>query len=179
MEEKGVLIAIEAAQQLMSTGLDVELACVGGWSSQEFQQRAESVIEPGFKSRFKFPGVQTGADKWEYYRRADIFVFPSFYHSETFGIVLLEAMCFSLPVVATRWRGIPEVVEEGSCAILCDPREVAGCRDALSQLVNNASLRRDMGQRARERYLRHFTLEAHRKEMEGALLQLRETAPNM
>ena len=178
-EDKGVLIAIEAAQQLMSAGLDVELTCVGGWNSQEFQERAESLIDSRFKSRFKFPGIQTGADKWEYYRRADIFVFPSFYHSETFSVVLLEAMCFSLPVVASRWRGIPEVVEEGSCAILCDPREVAGCRDALSQLVNNASLRRDMGQKSRERYLRYFTLEAHRKEMEGALLQLRQTEQNM
>jgi glycosyltransferase involved in cell wall biosynthesis len=176
-EDKGVLIAIEAAQQLLSAGLEVELTCVGEWSSQEFQKRAESVIEARFKSRFKFPGVQTGAKKWEYYRTADIFLFPSFYHSETFGVVLLEAMCFSLPVVATKWRGIPEVVEEGSCAILCEPMDVTGCRNALAQLVKDSSLRQNMGEKSRERYLRHFTIETHRKAMECALSQLRETLP--
>jgi len=175
-EDKGVLIAIEAAQQLMSDGLDVELTCVGEWSSQEFQAHAESIIETRFKSRFKFPGGYSGSEKWEYYRSADVFLFPSFYDSETFGIVLLEAMCFSLPVVATRWRGIPEVVEEGSCAILCEPRDVAGCREALAQLVKDSTLRHNMGQKSRERYLRHFTIETHRKEMERALLQLRGMA---
>ena len=171
-EDKGVLIAIEAAQQLMATGLDVELTCVGQWSTQGFQERAESIIESRFKSRFKFPGVQIGAEKWEYYRCADIFVFPSFYHSETFGIVLLEAMCFSLPVVASRWRGIPDVVEDGACAILCDPRDVTSCREALLQLVEDSGLRKRMARVARDRYVRYFTVETHRRAMERALSQL-------
>ncbi|MGO9775010.1 MAG: glycosyltransferase, partial [Terracidiphilus sp.] len=99
--------------------------------------------------------------------------FPSYFHSETFGIVLLEAMCFSLPIVATRWRGIPEVVEEGSCAILCEPRDVAGCRDALAQLINDSALRGRMGKSARERFLRYFTIETHRNAMERALSLLK------
>ena len=176
-EDKGVLIAIEAAQQLMSAGMDVELTCVGGWSSPEFQVRAESIIEPSFRSRFKFPGIQTGTRKWEYYRSADIFVFPSFYHSETFGIVLLEAMCFSLPIVASRWRGIPEVVEEGSCAILCEPKDVASCRDALTRLIEDSGLRSRMARAARDRYLQYFSIETHRRAMESALSQLGKTLP--
>jgi glycosyltransferase involved in cell wall biosynthesis len=137
------------------------------------QSRAESLIEQRFKHKFTFPGVQTGRGKWEFYKNADIFVFPSYFHSETFGIVLLEAMCFSLPVVATRWRGIPEVVEEGSCAILCEPRDVEGCREALARLVNDPSLRDRMGRKSRERFLRYFTVEAHRNAMESALSQLK------
>lgn len=172
-EDKGVLVAISAVQQLLIAGMNVELTCMGEWDSPDLRTHAESLIEPRFRSRFRFPGVQTGSDKWEYYRNADIFVFPTYFHSETFGIVLLEAMCFSLPVVATRWRGIPEVVEEGSCAILCEPRDVAGCRDALAQLINDPSLRERMGRSARERFLRYFTIEAHRNAMERALLQLK------
>jgi glycosyltransferase involved in cell wall biosynthesis len=172
-EDKGVLVAISAVQQLLIAGMDVELTCMGEWDSPDMRTHAESLIEPRFRSKFRFPGVQTGFDKWEYYRNADIFVFPSYFHSETFGIVLLEAMCFSLPVVATRWRGIPEVVEEGSCSILCEPRDVAGCRDALAQLINDPSLRERMGKSARERYLRYFTIEAHRNAMERALSQLK------
>ncbi len=172
-EDKGVLIAIEAVQQLMRLGIDVELTCVGEWDSPDIEERAQAMIEPRFRTRFKFPGVQIAPKKWEYYRSADIFLFPSYFHSETFGIVLLEAMCFSLPMVATRWRGIPEVVEEGSCAFLCEPRDVAGCRDALAQLVNDPGMRDRMGRKARERFLRHFTIERHREAMENALSQLK------
>jgi glycosyltransferase involved in cell wall biosynthesis len=172
-EDKGVLVAINAAQQLLSAGMDVELTCMGEWDSPEFQARAESMIDTAFRHKFIFSGVQTGMDKWNFFRNADIFLFPSYFHSETFGIVLLEAMSFSLPMVATRWRGIPEVVEEGSCAILCDPQDVAGCRDALAQLVNDPSLRQRMGSSARERFLRYFTIEAHRNAMERALSQLK------
>jgi glycosyltransferase involved in cell wall biosynthesis len=172
-EDKGVLVAIQAVQQLMLAGMNVELTCIGEWDSLEIQTRAESLIEPEFRSRFKFPGVQTGCEKWGSYLNANIFLFPSFFHSETFGIVLLEAMSFSLPVVATRWRGIPEVVEEGSCAILCEPRDVAGCSNALAQLVNDPILRDTMGRKSRDRYLYNFTIEVHRKAMERALSQLK------
>jgi len=172
-EDKGIFVAIDAVQQLLMTGINVELTCIGEWDSPGVQARAESMVETRFRPRFRFPGVQIGSEKWEYYRNADVFLFPSFFHSETFGLVLVEAMCFSLPIVATRWRGIPEVVEDGRSAILCDPRDVDGCRDALAQLVGNSCLRDKMGREARERYLRHFTIDAHRRAMESALSQLR------
>lgn len=172
-EDKGVLVAIEAVQQLIRDGMNVELTCIGEWDSHDIKTRADSIIDPKYTFRFKFPGVQVGSEKWKYYRRADIFLFPSYFHSETFGIVLLEAMCFSLPIVATRWRGIPEVVDENSCAILCDPRDIDGCRTALAALVSDSSLRETMGRKSRERYLGHFTIEIHRKALERALLQLR------
>ncbi len=172
-DEKGVMVAVQAVQQLLTAGIDVELTCLGQWRSPEIQRRVEALIKPEFQSRFKFPGVQTGDIKWEYYRQAHIFLFPSYLSYETFGLVLVEAMCFSLPVVATRWRGIPEVVEDGSCAILCEPRDVTGCRDALAKLVSDSDLRTQMGLKGRERYLRYFTIETHRAAMERALSELK------
>jgi glycosyltransferase involved in cell wall biosynthesis len=172
-EDKGVLVAVSAVQQLLAAGMNVELTCMGEWDSPDVRSRAESLIEPAFRSKFKFPGALTGDEKWKYFRDAEIFLFPSYFHSETFGIVLLEAMSFSLPSVATRWRGIPEVVEEGSCALLCQPRDVEGCRDALAQLVGDAALRERMGKNARARYLRYFTIDAHRNAIERALSQLK------
>jgi len=172
-EDKGVLVAIQAVMDLLRAGVDIELTCLGKWESAEFQARAAALIDPSFAARFRFPGVVIGAAKWNHYRSADIFLFPSFFHSETFPVVLLEAMCFSLPVVATRWRGIPDAVEEGSCAILCEPKDVAGCRDALAQLVSDSALRDRMGEKARERFLDKFTIEEHCRAMESALSQLK------
>jgi glycosyltransferase involved in cell wall biosynthesis len=173
-EDKGILIAIQAALEMLRAGYDIELTCLGKWQSTELQARAIALIDPPFRSRFSFPGVIVGEDKWQYYRSAQIFLFPSYYHSETFGIVLLEAMSFSLPVVATRWRGIPDVVDEGGCALLCEPRDIEGCRNALEQLVENPSLRNEMGRKSRDRFLSHFTIETHRNAMERALSQLKQ-----
>jgi glycosyltransferase involved in cell wall biosynthesis len=172
-EDKGIFVAVQAVQQLLAAGMDVELTCLGEWRSPEVKRRVEAMIEPQFRSRFNFPGVQIGDSKWEYFRKAHIFVFPSYVYEETFGLVLVEAMCFSLPIVATRWRGIPDVVEEGCCAFLCEPQDVTGCRDALAQLVKDPILMGRMGREARNRYLRYFTIEAHRRAMENALSQLR------
>jgi len=172
-EGKGVLVAIQAVTDLLRAGADIELTCLGKWESAEFQARALALIDPAFADRFNFPGVVIGEPKWDHYRNADIFLFPSFFHSETFPVVLLEAMCFSLPIVATRWRGIPDAVEEGACAILCDPEDVGECKDALAQLVYEPCLRKRMGEKARERFLDKFTLEKHWQAMETALAQLK------
>ena len=172
-ERKGLFVAVQAVQQLLAAGMDVELTCLGEWRSPEVKRRVQAMIDPKFSSRFHFPGVHTGDSKWEYFHKAHIFVFPSYVHAETFGLVLVEAMCFSLPIVATRWRGIPDVVEEGVCALLCEPQDVTGCRDALARLVNDPFLRERMGREARKRYLRYFTIVAHRRAMENALSQLR------
>jgi glycosyltransferase involved in cell wall biosynthesis len=109
-EDKGIFVAIDAVRQLLMMGMNVELICIGEWDSPGVQARARLMIEETFRPRFKFPGVQIESEKWEFYKNADVFLFPSFFHSETFGLVLVEAMCFSLPIVATRWSGIPEVV---------------------------------------------------------------------
>ena len=172
-EEKGVLIAVQAVQELLAVGLDVELTCLGEWRTPEMHRCVEELINPEYKSRIIFPGAIIGDRKWEYFSNADIFLFPSYAPAETFGLVLVEAMCFSLPIVATKWSGIPEVVEEGSCAILCEPRDVASCRDALAQLVSDSHLRNQMGKSSRERFLHNFTIDVHREAMECALSELK------
>jgi len=172
-EDKGIFVAIDAVRQLLMMGMNVELICIGEWDSPGVQARARLMIEETFRPRFKFPGVQIESEKWEFYKNADVFLFPSFFHSETFGLVLVEAMCFSLPIVATRWSGIPEVVEDGRCAILCESRDADSCRYALALLASDSSLRDKMGRKARERYLRYFTLDLHRRAMKSALSQLR------
>jgi glycosyltransferase involved in cell wall biosynthesis len=172
-EDKGVLVAIEAVHALAKSGVNISLSCVGQWESPEMRARAEGSISPALKKHFDFPGVLTGEKKWEQYRNADIFCFPSFYHSETFPVVLLEAMCFSLPVVSSRWRGIPDVVEDGASAILTEPGDVTSCIEALLLLVEDDQLRARMARNARERFLKHFTVEVHHEALQMAFSSLK------
>jgi hypothetical protein len=91
------------------------------------------------------------------YRRASLFVMPSYY--ETFGISCLEAMAFGLPVVATRAGGLPEVVEDGVTGLLVPSGDSAALADAICRLLADADLRRRLGEAGRERVVSQFTAE--------------------
>ena len=71
-----------------------------------------------------FTGAKTGADLAELYRQADVFVFPS--RTDTFGVVLLEALASGLPIAAFPVMGPKDVIGESKAGILStDLREAA------------------------------------------------------
>lgn len=84
----------------------------------------------------------------------DLFVLPSY--SETFGLVLIEAMAMEKPVVATRAGGVPEIVENGRDGLLIPPRDEKSLADAIILLLDDPSLRNSLSQHAREDVLRRF-----------------------
>jgi glycosyltransferase involved in cell wall biosynthesis len=75
----------------------------------------------------EFVGAKRGEDLGDYYRMADVFVFPSRW--ETFGLVMIEAMACGTPVAAYPCQGPLDVIDEG----------VTGCmNDELKQAVKDA-----------------------------------------
>jgi glycosyltransferase involved in cell wall biosynthesis len=79
----------------------------------------------------------------ELYRHATALVFPSRY--EGFGLPLLEAMARRTPVIASNRSSIPEVAR--GAAILVDPDDVEGLRDAMRRVAAEAGLREEMTRR--------------------------------
>ena len=76
-----------------------------------------------------FLGVRTGEDLATLYGSADVFVFPS--RTDTFGIVLLEALASGLPVAAYPVAGPRDVVGDSDAGVL-DEDLAAACRKALA-----------------------------------------------
>ncbi len=74
---------------------------------------------PELERRFPdavFVGAKTGAELASYYQRADVFVFPS--RTDTFGLVMAEAMACGTPVAAYPVRGPVDVVKDGCSGVL-------------------------------------------------------------
>lgn len=171
IEGKGILILLNALALLLQKGIDVELTCIGHWGGAGIQQRAQQVVESfSLERRVSFPGGLVGESKWAYFEQAHIFCFPSFFHSEVFPLVLLEAMAYSLPIVSTRWRGIPDVVEENVNGLLVETHDVSACADALARLIRDPQLRETFGKASRARFLACFRADVHLASMEDALL---------
>jgi glycosyltransferase involved in cell wall biosynthesis len=176
-EAKGIMVLIDACAKLAERGVLFELEIMGQWESDEFAARARQRIdELKLAQSIKFLGVLTGQKKYDAFRRANAFCFPTHLQCETFGLVLLEAMACGLPVVATRWRGIPSIVDEGRTGFLVEPRDSGALADRLEMLAHDASLRERMGIAGREKFEREFTRERHVDRMRRALLETAEVA---
>lgn len=157
-EPKGVLEIVETARILKEAGQECEFVLVGGWESEAFKARLEQAVQrAGVGALIHAAGVKNGTDKWQAYADADMFLFPSHHPTETFGLVLVEAMAFGLPIVTNQWRGIPHVVGDGGCAALCAPRRPEQYADAIRNMMQDEALRERMADAARQRYENHFT----------------------
>jgi glycosyltransferase involved in cell wall biosynthesis len=171
-EGKGLMTLLQACRLLNAAGAKFRVVCIGAFESEEFKQQAEAFLRAAnLASIVEFRGVVTGDAKAELFRSVDIFCFPSHYASESFGVVLIEAMSFSLPIVATRWRGIPEVTgEEGS--FLVEVRDSEALAARLGELLQSPDLRARMGRINRQRFLERFTMQTYRNGMSMALRKL-------
>ena len=114
----------------------------------EAQIRARSLDET-----VVLPGRQEIRDWLE---RADVFVHTSRW--EGFGIVLLEAMLASLPIVATRVSAVPEVVADGDTGALVEPGDAAGLAAAVDRLLSDPDEARRLGAAGRARALEEFSV---------------------
>jgi glycosyltransferase involved in cell wall biosynthesis len=171
-EGKGVLEVLKTAKILRERGrADVfRFRVVGKWFSEEFEKEVCALHrEWGLEGLVELTGQLTGDDKWDAYYDADVFFFPTHYASEATPIVLMEALGAGLPVVSTRWAGIPAMLEGCKSATILPVRSPERYADALEEL---AAARHDAGrwfQESRRVYLERFTPEKFTGRVEEAL----------
>jgi glycosyltransferase involved in cell wall biosynthesis len=111
------------------------------------------VHELGLDEAVVLPGRQEPGD---WLARADIFVHTSRW--EGFGIVLLEAMLASLPIVATRVSAVPEVVVDGETGVLVGEGDVDALAAALDELLADPEQARRLGAAGLERARSEFSV---------------------
>jgi glycosyltransferase involved in cell wall biosynthesis len=70
--------------------------------------------------------------------------------------VLVEAMAMGIPVVSTTVSGIPELIDHGVNGLLVPQKDAEALADALEELLGDATLRRLLGQAARQKVTRRF-----------------------
>jgi glycosyltransferase involved in cell wall biosynthesis len=172
-ESKGVMVLLEATRILARTREDFTVWLVGQFTSAAFERTARGFCrEHGLDSVVSFLGPLAGDSKWDRFRRSDLLCFPSFFESESFGNVAVEAMMFGLPVVATHWRGIPDVVDDGVTGLLVPVRDPVVLASALERLTLDPDLRRALGSAGRKKFLEEFTIDRHLERLEDILYEV-------
>ncbi|NTV62440.1 MAG: glycosyltransferase family 1 protein, partial [Oscillochloris sp.] len=134
---KGVETAIRALPAIPHAALLIA-------GAGEDRLRLEQITaELGLTARVRFLGGLERHTLPQLYSSADLLLATS-HASETFGIGPVEAQACGLPVVASRFGGFPEVVDEGRTGLLVPPREPATLAAAVSRLLSNPARRAAM-----------------------------------
>jgi glycosyltransferase involved in cell wall biosynthesis len=165
---KGALEFVQAARIVAQHEPAVEFRMYGEVRDQEFAALVDAA-GTDLQSRFVRGEGIYGEAKGLAFRDSDVFVFPTYYEHETFGLVNLEAMRAGLPVIATNVGGIPDVVADGVTGEIVPPRDVPALAGAMLRFAASPDLRRRLGDAGRRRFLERFTLTSFDEAWRGAL----------
>jgi len=158
---KGVLHVLEALPELRRQFPELRYVVVGdgddrGW----LENRARSL---GLGGAVTFTGHLSREELNNCYAACDLFVLPS--DKEGFGIVFLEAMAHSKPVVAARAGGVPEVVQDGETGLLVENGNRAALVGALAALLADPGRRNRLGSAGYRRLQEQFTFALFRERL--------------
>ncbi|MFH0912456.1 MAG: glycosyltransferase family 1 protein [Patescibacteria group bacterium] len=152
---KNVITIIRGLDYLKQQGFaNIKLVLSGGkgWLNEAIFAEVEKL---NLSTEVVFTGSAKEEEKIAWLQNAVGFVFPSLY--EGFGLPVLEAMAAGCPVLTSRVSSLPEIV--GEAALLVDPSVQMEFNLALTKLLTDPDLARQLSQAGRER-ARQFTWEA-------------------
>lgn len=182
MREKGLFDALEgvalANVELAKTSsrLRLHLTVAGTFvdphEQADFAQRiAQLAVAYPAPTKVDYLGFISGEKKQLAFAESDIFLFPSYYHAESFGLVVVEAMAFGLPIVTTRWRSIPELFPENYPGLV-DIQSPAQIADALIRLATGDH---NWPAQLRDVFLKQFTVKQHLAALAAAIRSVEAT----
>ncbi|MCI0746087.1 MAG: glycosyltransferase [Verrucomicrobia subdivision 3 bacterium] len=167
--EKGLFDAVEGVRLAneRSQGISILLTVAGSFWRKDEQARFERLtgelrLKDG-KPQIEYAGFVSGEVKDRLFRECDCLCFPTFYATESFGLVVVEAMAYGMPVITTNWRMIPELLPDGYAGLVApkSPEQIA------AKLVD--AVRWNTFHDLRDHYLRHFTVEEFWRKMKAVL----------
>lgn len=173
IESKGILDLLDTAHKLKASGANFKIHTVGPWKNRKIRDAFETrQRELELEDYVIYCGELMGDPLWTEYAAADILFFPTFFEFETFGIVVLEAMAYGLPVVASDWRGPGDVVVNGVTGFICPVHDAGAFADAIKKIISDQGLAETMGNAALIQYGEQYTHEQFISSIEHVFREL-------
>jgi len=155
IKTKEIDLNLKAIAKLIQKYPDIIYLIIG--EGEEKKKLKKLVSELNLQDRVIFIGEVSHYKVMEYMASCDIFSLPS--RNEGFGVVYLEAMAQSKPVIGCQGEGIEDFVENNKTGLLVKQRDVNSLVVAIDYLLSNPDEARAMGGRARKLVLKNYTWE--------------------
>lgn len=155
-ELKGHLQAVKILAKVLPRCPKARLLVMG--KKSEYEKYVGTLTDSlGVRPRVTVTDWLAGDDLTNAYAASDVFITASVC-LDTFGLVNVEAMNHRKPVVGTVFGGTAEVVDHGVTGYVENPFDVDAFAARVAELLNNAELRRTMGEAGYRRLLERFTM---------------------
>jgi glycosyltransferase involved in cell wall biosynthesis len=154
---KGIEVLLEAVARLADIrSAPVKLLMVGGFETNAYEDKIKNLARRlNLAGRIEWTGFTTNVA--QRLSRMDVFVLPSLY-GEGMPMVILEAMALGLPIVASAVGGVAEAIEQRRHGILVAPGDAAALCASLIEVLDDETLRREIGKGARQRQIDSFSV---------------------
>lgn len=150
---KGVIELVKAC----SNCNEVKKLILIGPYIEDIKKEIELIAErKDSKDWIEFTGELRREDVNTYYLNTSIFVLPSY--SEGFPFVIMEAMAFACPIIATKVGAIPEMLSN-DCGICVDVKNEIQLEEKIKLLLSDKQLSNKIGENAKQKLLSEYTLE--------------------
>jgi glycosyltransferase involved in cell wall biosynthesis len=170
---KGEGYLVDAISNLKLKGYVINLRVAGKFETDDYKAAFfRKVKNCNLENNVEYLGVITGKIKNKIFMDTDLFCFPSFFISESFGIVLLEAMMYKLPIIATKWRGIQSIVEDGKNGYLVDIKNASQLEDKIEIFLKRPDLLAIMGECSRSLFLKNYTVSTYTEKLEKEFIKI-------
>jgi teichuronic acid biosynthesis glycosyltransferase TuaC len=155
IKSKGIDLNIKAISQLAQKHPDLKYVVIG--IGPEMSSLKRLARDLNLENRVDFLGELPHEKAMDYMAVADIFSLPSW--QEGFGVVYLEAMAHSKPIIACQGEGIEDVIENNQTGLMVGPKDVPNLAKAIEFLLDNPQRAREIGQKAKMLVLENYTCE--------------------
>ncbi len=172
---KGVLDMLDALAPLVAEGVPFELLVSG--IGPTFDETAARIEQLGLGGHARMTGYIDYADVPEIYRRADIFVSPTY--AEGFSNTILEAMASGLAVVSCRSVGVVDCIRDGENGLLTDPGDIPALTAALRRMLTDRTERDRLAQAGLEECRRVYSWSAVGRQIMDVYADVRGTKPDL
>ena len=144
VKTQGLSWLIRCCARLVHLKTDFHLVIAG---AGKMESHLKNLAKKHIHGHYTFAGKIKREDMFKFYSSGDVFAFPGI--KESLGMVYLEAQSCSLPVIAFKNGGIPEVVKDKETGFLLPMYECKRFSDTLIYLLNNDVVSKQMGKDAR------------------------------
>jgi len=142
--DKGYHILLKAFKLVIDKDKDVKLVLVGDGPYSDVLKEKSRLY--AIQDHVIFLGNRR--DIPDLLNIMDLFVLPTL--DEGFGISIIEALLFNLPVIATNIDAVPEIIEDGVNGLLVPPKDPVALGNAINRLLENRTLSKNLGRAGNE-----------------------------
>lgn len=170
-EKRGIFKVIESAKKLKEKGIRNKIFFVGGFSNESEKNKTLELIEKyNLQDMIKFVGKVPYEQVPKYLNQSMIGLLilqPSErYIKGSYPVKLFEYMYYGLPVVASNFEGIKEIIQKERCGILINPQDTDEIAKAIINLLEKPEKTKQMGQKGKQAVIERYNWSNESKKLE-------------